>query len=83
MNDHTQKIKFENRDLRHQLLLLIRKTRALHEHKATLDEQKHQLLMEQQYAQDLKTLRTARQHKVLKSFGVLGDDMEEIGEGKG
>ena len=76
MNDHTQKIKLENRQLRHELLLLIRKTRALHEHKTHLDEQKRQLLMEQQYAKDLKTLRSARQHKVLRSFGMLEGEEE-------
>lgn len=44
-----------------------------------LQEQKKQLLREQQYATDLKTLRTTRQHKVLKKFGLLADqtDMDE------
>ena len=64
MNEHTQKIKQENRSLRHELLLLIRKTRALHEHRNHLEDQQSQLMMEQQYARDLKTLRSARQHKV-------------------
>ncbi len=73
LNDHTLKIKLENRKLRHELLLLIRKSRALHEHKRHLEEQKQQLLLEQQYASDLKTLRHTRQHKVLKSFGMLDD----------
>ena len=83
LNDHTQRIKLENRQLRHELLLLIRKTRALHEHRQHLEDQKKQLLLEQQYSQDLKTLRTARQHKVLKSFGMLdtGEEMEEGEEG--
>ena len=80
--DHTQNIKVDNRKLRHELLLLIRKTRALHEHKHHLEEQKTQLLMEQQFAEDLKTLRSARQHKVLKSFGMLEDshDQQELSE---
>ena len=78
LDEHTHKIKLENRELRHELLLLIRKTRALHEHKKHLDEQGYQLLMEQQYARDLKTLRTARQHKVFKSFGILEE--EEVDE---
>ncbi len=64
LNDHTQKIKSENRALRHELLLLIRQTRALHEHKKQLEDQQRQLVIEQQYARDLKTLRSARQHKV-------------------
>merc|ERR1711976_607246 len=82
LNDHTQHIKHENRQLRHELLLLIRKTRALHEHRQHLEDQKKQLLLEQQYSQDLRTLRTARQHKVLKSFGMLdtGQDPEEGAE---
>ena len=33
--------------------------------------------MEQQYARDLKTLRQARQHKVLKSYGILDDGNAE------
>jgi len=74
LGEHTQRIKAENRRLRHELLMLIRKTRALHEHKRQLEEQKTQLLTEQQYAADLKRLRTARQHKVLDSFGILEGD---------
>lgn len=77
LNEHTNKIKTENRQLRHELLLLIRKTRALHEHKTQLEEQKGQLLMEQQYAGDLKMLRSARQHKVLKGFGMLEEGEKE------
>ena len=50
----------ENRQLRHELLLLIRKTQALHEHKRQLEEQKQQLLAERQYAADLKLLRGNR-----------------------
>ncbi|KAI0228203.1 hypothetical protein LSAT2_013993 [Lamellibrachia satsuma] len=82
LTEHTHRIKLENRRLRHQLLMLIQQTRALHEHKDKLLEQRRQLQMEQQYARDLKTLRTARQHKVFKSFGLLDDskpanEMEE------
>ena len=46
---------------------------ALHEHRKHLEEQRAQLLAEQQYAQDLKTIRTARQHKVYKTFGILNE----------
>ena len=70
LNEHTQQIKLENRQLRHELLLLIRKTRALHEHRHHLEDQQKQLIMEQQYARDLKTLRTARQHKVCDVISV-------------
>ena len=84
LNDHTHRIKHENRHLRHELLLLIRKTRALHEHRQHLEDQKKQLELEQQYSHDLKTLRTARQHKVLKSFGMLdtGEEIDEDDEGQ-
>lgn len=58
---------------------LIRTTRALHSHKLELEEQKKQLLREQQYSQDLKLLRTARQHHVFKPNGELRDG-EEVGE---
>ena len=78
LNEHTYGIKLQNRQLRHELLLLIRKTRALHDHKQHLVDQKKQLLMEQQYAKDLKTLRSARQHKVFKSFGLLEQDVESL-----
>ena len=77
LTDHTQRIKHENRRLRHELLMLIRKTRALHEHKAHLEEQQRQLKLEQQYAADLKTLRGTRQHKVMKSMGIVLDDENE------
>lgn len=79
LTDHTNKIKTENRRLRKELLDLINITRAYKAHQVELQEQKKQLLREQQYASDLKTLRTTRQHKVLKKFGLLQDttDLEE------
>lgn len=73
LTDHTNKIKLENRQLRKELLELIRKTRALQEHKLELEDQRRQLMREQQYTGDLKKLRTTRQHKVFKSFGLLGE----------
>lgn len=77
LNDHTDRIKIENRGLRHELLKLIRKTRALHEHKMQLEDQKKQLVREQQYANDLKKIRTSRQHKVYKNFGLLDEEVED------
>lgn len=74
--EHTNHIKLENRELRKQLLELIRRTRALHEHRLELEDQRKQLLREQQYSHDLKMLRTSRQHKVYKSFGLLDDDID-------
>ncbi|XP_078609868.1 coiled-coil domain-containing protein 166-like [Branchiostoma floridae x Branchiostoma japonicum] len=77
LDEHTQMIKLENRQLRHELLNLIKETRALHEHKLRLEDQRKELLREQQYAKDLAVLRSARQHKVLKSFGLLEDQQGE------
>ncbi|XP_002738993.1 coiled-coil domain-containing protein 166-like [Saccoglossus kowalevskii] len=79
LNEHTSRIKDENRELRRELLKLIQTTRALHEHKQELEDQRKQLMREQQYGNDLKTLKNSRQHKVLKSFGLLGDEDSERG----
>ena len=70
LNEHTTKIKLENRRLRHTLLNLIRKSRALNEQKIELEEQKKTLLREKQYAEDLKTIRSTRQHQVYKKLGL-------------
>jgi hypothetical protein len=64
--------------LRHNLLRLIQQTRALHEHKRYLEDQHKELLREQQYAHDLKKLRSSRQHKVLRSFGLIDKDGNEM-----
>ena len=79
MNEHTTRIKTENRKLRHELLKLIQKSRILNTHKDSLVEQQKELLREQQYASDLKRLRGTRQHKVLKSFGLLEEEDERKG----
>ncbi|XP_063446467.1 coiled-coil domain-containing protein 166-like [Mytilus trossulus] len=76
LTDHTNRIKTENRQLRKELLDLINITRAYKAHQLDLQEQKKQLVREQQYAGDLKTLRTTRQHKVLKKFGMLTDNAD-------
>jgi len=78
LTEHTNHIKLENRDLRRELLELIRKTRALQDHKLELEDQRRQLLREQQYAGDLKKLRATRQHKVFKTFGLLGEGEGEL-----
>jgi len=70
LNEHTTKIKLENRRLRHALLNLIRKSRALNEQKVELEEQKKTLLREKQYAEDLKTIRSTRQHKIQNALGL-------------
>ncbi|XP_030838415.1 coiled-coil domain-containing protein 166 [Strongylocentrotus purpuratus] len=74
LGEHTTKIKDENRKLRHELLNLIHRSRALHGHKEELEKQQRDLIREQQYAADLKRLKGTRQHKVLKSFGMLDDE---------
>lgn len=66
LSEHTNKIKLENRQLRHELMELIKMTRALNQHQQTLEDQKRQLLREQNYAHDLKKLREARQKKSFK-----------------
>ncbi|XP_005108522.1 coiled-coil domain-containing protein 166 [Aplysia californica] len=75
LTEHTNKIKLENRDLRHELLQLIKTTRALNEHRHMLEDQKKQLLREQNYANDLKTLREARQKKSFKPLEYQDDNM--------
>ena len=59
---------------------MINITRAYKAHQIELQEQKKQLQREQQYAADLKTLRTTRQHKVLKKFGLLDDITDTQGD---
>lgn len=60
---------------------LINITRAYKAHQVELLDQKKQLQREQQYAADLKTLRTTRQHKVLKKYGLMDDKTEGREEG--
>ncbi|XP_052687716.1 coiled-coil domain-containing protein 166-like [Crassostrea angulata] len=83
LSDHTNRIKLENRRLRRELQELIHMTRVYQAHQRDLEEQRKQLLREQQYADDLKKLRSTRQHKVLKAFDMLdngeGDVAEEAG----
>ncbi|XP_050393685.2 coiled-coil domain-containing protein 153 [Patella vulgata] len=67
LTDHTDNIKTENRRLRRELLKLIQKTRALNDHNSELEDQRKELLREQQYAEDLKYLRHARQKNAFKS----------------
>ena len=60
LNIHSQRIRAENRSLRHELLSLIRKSQALREHERRLLEQRHALRAERQYADDLGRLRAER-----------------------
>jgi len=74
LHDHTIKIKFENRALRKELLELIQKTRALHNHKLELEEQRKILIREQEYAKDLQKRRQYRFDNMLESHGVELDE---------
>jgi len=60
LNVHSQRIRAENRSLRHELLALIRKSQALREHERRLLEQRRALRAERQYADDLGRLRAER-----------------------
>jgi len=60
LNVHSQRIRTENRSLRHELLSLIRKSQALREHERRLLEQRRALRAERQYADDLGRLRAER-----------------------
>lgn len=73
MDEHTRRIKDENRLLRKELLQLIRQTRALHEHRQELEEQHKTLLREVQYSRDLKKLRGSRQNRLYQNFGVSAE----------
>ncbi|EDO44923.1 predicted protein [Nematostella vectensis] len=86
LDDHTQKIKEENKVLRHELLMLIRRTRALHEHREELQAQHKALLREVQYGRDLKKLSGTRQNRLYKSFGLHMNaerEQESAEKGKG
>ncbi|XP_031575101.1 coiled-coil domain-containing protein 153-like, partial [Actinia tenebrosa] len=61
LEEHTNNVKNENKILRQQLLQLIRRTRALHEHREELEAQHKALLREIQYGRDLKKLQGTRQ----------------------
>lgn len=78
LTEHTNKIKLENRELRHELLNLIKTTRALNEHQRLLLEQKRQLVREQNYANDLKMLREARQKKAYKPLELGQEEDPEV-----
>ena len=73
LTDHTNHIKLENRALRQELLSLIQTTRALNEHQKELEDQRRQLLREQNYATDLKKLREMRQQKSFKGVAMVED----------
>lgn len=76
LDEHTRRIKEENGVLRKELLQLIKRTRALHEHRRELEEQHKRLIRELQYSRDLKKLRGSRQNRLHQNFGIT-----EGGEG--
>lgn len=82
MDEHTHRIKAENRVLRKELLQLIRQTRALHSHRQELEEQHKTLQRELQYGRDLRRLRGSRQNRLYKSFGIEDDYEDQTAEKK-
>ena len=62
--------------------MLIRKTQALYEHKRHLEEQKQQLLTEQQYAEDLKSLRVEKKLASLSEKRKADNGQKRITVGK-
>lgn len=74
LTEHTDRIKLENRALRRELLSLIQTTRALNEHQKELEDQRRQLIREQNYVNDLKKLREMRQHKSYKEMPSGGEE---------
>lgn len=71
LDEHTRRIKDENGVLRRELLQLIKRTRALHEHRRELEEQHKRLSQELQYSRDLKKLRGSRQNRLHQNFGII------------
>lgn len=63
LNEHTTSIKTENKRLRAELMELIRRSQVLNNHKMELEEQKKQLLREQQYGADIRRLRGLQHRK--------------------
>lgn len=64
------KIRQENRTLRKELLELIQRTRALHNHKLELEEQKKMLVREREYAESLQRMKEERGKKMYKTYGL-------------
>ncbi|KAJ7372725.1 hypothetical protein OS493_017999 [Desmophyllum pertusum] len=71
LDEHTHRIKDENRLLRKELLQLIRRTRALHEHRQELEDQHKTLLREVQYSRDLKKLRGTSRTDFITTLGSV------------
>eukprot|EP00795_Rhopilema_esculentum_P009033 gene9033-16676_t len=70
LQDHTWRIKDENRALRKELLGLIQDTRVLYQHKKQLEEQHKILSREKQYADKLHDFRYERQEALYEGFGL-------------
>ena len=70
MVSQTQRVKEENKQLRKELLGLIRKTRALHEKRQELEGQHKSLKHDLQYGKDLCRIQGTRQNRLYKSFGI-------------
>lgn len=73
LTEHTVRVKQQNRQLRKELMLLIRKTQALHEHRHRLEDQRRQLMTERQYADDMKNIRTNKTQKAIMAAATATD----------
>ncbi|XP_067406669.1 coiled-coil domain-containing protein 121 [Emydura macquarii macquarii] len=63
MQEHSDQVKRENKELREELLQLIQRSRTLHLHKRRLEEQAQQLLRERCYMQNMARLCHTHQGK--------------------
>jgi len=76
LQQHSQRIKLENRALRRELLQLIQQTRALHSHKLKLEDQKKIIIREKEYADHVRMLREERRKNLYESYGI--EEQEEV-----
>lgn len=65
---HGQRVRTENRSLRHELLALIRKSQALREHERHLLEQQRTLRAERQYAEDIGRISAERKLRAVPAI---------------
>lgn len=76
LNKNTIMIRQENQKLRSELFGLIETTNAIQQNKEKLESQKHDLLHEIRYAEDLKKVRSTQQKRVIERLfpNINADD---------
>ena len=67
----------ENRKLRKQLVDLIQQSRAMHERKLELEEERKILLREREYADKLSKIKKDRVDKLYKAYGIAKEEFRE------